>query len=472
MSLDVLARTGHAPLVRTALDAMRAGGIWDQLGGGFHRYSTDERWLVPHFEKMLYDNALLLRLYVDGWRAFGDDRYADTARAIAAYVEREMTSPGGGFYATQDADSEGAEGKFFVWTAEQVDEACGGDADAARAAKRVWGIEARGNFEESGATVLSLVEAPRDAAEAEALERARRAMFAARERRPRPFRDEKILACWNGLSIGALAEAGAALGEAGLVDAAVRAMRDVEQKLVVRTAQGARVERHCKDGVVKGPGFLDDYAYLGDAALDLYEATGEAHWVGLARSLADAILARFHDPAGRGFFYVADDAEKILVRAKDAYDHATPSAASVASRLLLRLGSLVDPKYTLPAERAIEGMAPAAADNPMGMGSAVCLVDRLVRGSVDVVLVGPRTSEATRALARAVASAPIADRVLAWADPADPAALEACAALAEGKAALPEPSAYVCRGRTCSLPVSAPADLARLLTEKTNTEQE
>jgi uncharacterized protein YyaL (SSP411 family) len=464
MSLDVLARTGHAPLVRKALDAMRAGGIWDQLGGGFHRYSTDERWLVPHFEKMLYDNALLLRLYVGGWRAFGDDRYADTARAIAAYVEREMTSPGGGFYATQDADSEGAEGRFFVWTPEQVDEACGDDVEAARAAKRVWGIEARGNFEESGSTVLSLVEAPRDAAEAEALERARRAMFAARERRPRPFRDEKILACWNGLFIGALAEAGAALGEARLVNAAVRAMRDVEEKLVVFTAQGARVERHCKDGEVKGPGFLDDYAYLGDAALDLYEATGEAHWVGLARSLADAILARFHDPTGRGFFYVADDAEQILVRTKDAYDHATPSAASVASRLLLRLGSLADPKYTSPAEGAIEGMAPAAADNPMGMGSAVCLVDRLVRGAVDVVLVGPRTSETTRALARTVVRAPIADRVVAWADPADPAALEACAALADGKPARPEPSAYVCRGRACSLPVSEPADLARLLT--------
>jgi uncharacterized protein YyaL (SSP411 family) len=202
---------------------------------------------------------------------------------------------------------------------------------------------------------------------------------------------------------------------------------------------------------------------VGDAALDLYEATGEPHWVVLARALADAILARFHDAANGGFFYAAEDAEKILVRTKDAYDHATPSAASVAARLLLRLGSLVDPKYAAPAEKAIEGMAAAAADNPMGMGSALCLVDRLVRGSVDVVLVGPRSSDATRALARTAYGAALRDRVLAWADPADASALEACAALAEGKPSRPEPVAFVCRGRACSLPIEEPGQLAKLL---------
>ena len=163
MSLDVLLRGGDLARVRKALDGMRDGGIWDHLGGGFHRYSTDERWLVPHFEKMLYDNALLLRLYVDAWRATGEARYADTARGIAAYLLREMQSPDGGFYSTQDADSEGEEGKFFVWTPREVDAACAGDDEAARAAKRVWGIDAEGNFEGSGATVLSLVEAPADA---------------------------------------------------------------------------------------------------------------------------------------------------------------------------------------------------------------------------------------------------------------------------------------------------------------------
>jgi len=464
MSLEVLLRGGEHTRVRRALDAMRAGGIWDQLGGGFHRYSTDERWLVPHFEKMLYDNALLLRLYVDGWRAWHDAEHAGTARAITGYVAREMTSPEGGFYATQDADSEGEEGKFFVWTPRDVDEACAGDDDAARAARRVWGITPDGNFEESGATVLSVVERPRDAREAEALERARRAMFQARDRRPKPFRDEKILASWNGLMIGALADAGAALGEPSIVAMATRAMELVEARLVAREGDTrARVLRHLKDGTARGPGFLDDHAFIGDAALDLYEATADPRWVGLARAVAEGILAHFYDAAGEGFFFTPDDGESLLVRAKDPYDHAVPSGASVASRLLLRLGTLVDARYARVAERAVEALAPAAAENPLGMSGTIGLIDRLVRGSVDVVLVGPRASDSTRALAREIFRAPLHDRVLGWADPADPRALQACSAMAEDKPGQAEPVAYVCRGRACSLPLREPAELSRAL---------
>jgi uncharacterized protein len=465
MSLDVLLRAGdHARVART-LDAMRSGGIHDQLGGGFHRYSTDERWLVPHFEKMLYDNALLLRLYADGRRALGDAKYAETAAAIAAYVEREMTSHDGGFYSTQDADSEGEEGKFFVWTPHEVDEACTGDDEAARAAKRVYGITEQGNFESSGATVLSLVDSPRDPAEAAALERARAAMWRAREARPKPTRDDKILASYGSLMISALADASGVVGPE-LGKAAERALRFVEKTLVSRVDTGvARVLRHVKDGVVKGPGFLDDHAFVGEAALDVYEITGDPHWVALARAIAEAILAHFYDPTDPAFFFGPDDGEAILVRAKDRYDHAIPSGASVACRLLLRLGTLADPKFTEPGVRVIEALAGAAADNPFGMSSALGLVDRLVRGSVDVVLVGPRTSDATRALAREVLRAYLPDRVVAWADPADPRALEACKALAEGKPVHAEPVAYVCRGRTCSPPVRDPEELAALLAE-------
>jgi uncharacterized protein len=465
MSLDVLSRGGQIDRVRKALGAMRAGGIWDQLGGGFHRYSTDERWLVPHFEKMLYDNALLLRLYTDGWRATRDEQHAHTARAIAAYLAREMTSPGGALYATQDADSEGEEGRFFVWTPAQVDAVLAGDVDAAQAAKRVWGIDEHGNFEESGSTVLSLVESPADAKEAEALERARRAMFDAREKRPKPFRDEKILASWNGLAIGALADAGVALDEPSLLAAAARAMAYLQEHLIERDAQGrARVKRLAKDGVARGQGFLDDHAYVADAALDLYEATGEPRYVALARSLADAILAHFHDVEGECFFFTPDDGESLLVRAKDPYDHAVPSGGSTANRVLLRLAALVDEAYGAPATRAIERLASAAADNPGGMSASVCLADRLVRGSVDVVVVGPRSSDATRALVREVFRAPLHDRVVAWVDPADPQSLAACAAIGRDKPARAEPVAYVCRGRTCSAPVSEPVELAKLLT--------
>ncbi len=466
MSLDVLLRTGDVARVRKALDGMRAGGIWDHLGGGFHRYSTDEHWLVPHFEKMLYDNALLLRLYVDAWRVTRDERYAETARAIAVYLTREMTSPEGAFYATQDADSEGEEGRFFVWTPEQVDEACAGDAEAARAAKRVWGIDAQGNFEGRAETVLSLVSPPSDPEETAALERARRAMFDAREKRPKPFRDEKILASWNALTIGALADAGGALGETAMLAAAARAMDYVERVLLAPEGQSrARVLRLAKDGAAKGSGFLDDHAYVADAALDLYDATGAARYVQLARRLADSILVHFHDEKEGGFFFTPDDGESILVRAKDPYDHAVPAGATVACRVLLRLGALVDERYAATATRSVERLAGAAADNPMGMSGTLSLVDRLVRGSVDVVLVGARGSEPTRSreLERAPMRAYLPDRVMAWVDPSDPASIEACRLLAEGKPAEPQPAAYVCRGRTCSLPVQTAEELAKLL---------
>jgi hypothetical protein len=471
--IQVLFRADDVARVRKTLDAMRTGGIWDHLGGGFHRYSTDEKWLVPHFEKMLYDNAQLLRAYADGWRTTGEPLYERTAGEIAAYVAREMTSPGGAFYSTQDADSEGEEGKFFVWTPREIDEACAADPDAARAAKVAFGVTAEGNFEGGGATVLSTPSSIDDVAKAlgttpraaeEALERARRAMFEAREKRPKPFRDEKILASWNGLMAGALAEAGAALGQPAMIASAVRALVFVEEKLLVPEGDTlSRVLRHVKGDAVRGPGFLDDHAFVGDAALDLYEATGEPKWVDLAQRLAEAILAHFHDAKDGGFFFTPDDGETILVRAKDPYDHAVPSGASVAARLLLRLGTLVDPKYAEPATRAIEALAPAAVANPLGMSLTVCLADRLVKGSVDVVLVGKRDDERTRALARAVHRAPLADRVLAWADPTDARAIQMCRAIAEGKSAESAPVAYVCRGRTCSLPLRDAAGLSEEL---------
>jgi len=475
MALDLLLRAGDLGRVRKTLDAMRAGGIWDQLGGGFHRYSTDERWLVPHFEKMLYDNAQLLRLYVDAWRATGEPRYGRTTQEIADYVAREMTAPQGGFFATQDADSEGEEGKFFVWTPADVEAACAGDERAIGVAKLVFDITDRGNFEQSGATVLSLDTPVATAAGAlglspeeaeQAFARARSAMLAARERRVRPFRDEKILASWNGLLVGALSTAGAALGQPTMLQAATRALSFIEQALVVRESAGrARVLRHSKDGIAKGPGFLDDQAFVANAAVDLYEATGEPHWVRFARAIAESMLLHHHDEAGAGFFFTADDGEKILVRPKDAFDHATPSGVAMACRLLLRLGTLVDARYTDIATRVVERLAPAAFDNPLGMSVTVALVDRIVRGSVDVVLVGPRQSAATRALAQAVQRTYVRDLVLAWADPSDPAALEACSALAQDKREASGPVAYVCRGRSCSAPLGDPEELAQSLRE-------
>jgi len=441
--------------VKRALDKMRAGGIWDHLGGGFHRYSTDEKWLVPHFEKMLYDNALLLRAYTDGFRLFGDAAYAATARAIAAWVAREMTHENGAFYSTQDADSEGREGKFFVWSPAEVRAAAGADADVALEA---FGVTDAGNFDdphggERGKTVLFAAKSPSDA---EALERARKAMWAVREERIKPFRDEKILTSWNALMIGALAESAGALDEPDFLARAKRAYAFVRTSLA---KDGMRLARLVKDGVVKGEGFLDDYAYLANAALDLYEASGSPEYLEDAAALSAQILGRFHDREGGGFFFAPADAEALIVRAKDTFDSAVPSGAASAIRAFLRVGAIADEKYMRVAEQEIERAAEAAVENPFAFGHLLANVDRLARGSVDVVLVGKDLG----ALAKVAYSRYVPHRNLVWIDPNDARSAAAAKVLAEGKTAKNEALAYVCRGRACSLPLTNPDDLARAL---------
>jgi len=481
MALDLLQRRAALDgdeqaraRVKRALDGMLAGGVYDQLGGGFHRYSTDERWLVPHFEKMLYDNALLLRLYADGFRATGDARYAECAREIAAYVAREMTSPEGAFYATQDADSEGEEGRFFVWDPEEIDAALAGDDAAAKMAKTVYGVTPHGNFEESGKSVLSLVETldaaatklglARPVAE-KALARARARLFEVRDERVKPFRDEKVLASWNGLMIGALANASLALGETELAERAERAFAFVEKRLMERQGAKLRVLRHAKGEVVKGPGFLDDHAFVADAAIDLYEATGNPRYVAVARAIADAAIAHFWDG---GFYFTPDDGEKLIVRPKDVFDHAVPSATSIACKVLLRLGTLAEPPYLDYAEKELARLAGPASENPFGMSQTVALCDRLARGGVEVVIAG--SGEAARTLGAAAARRYVPDLTLAWLVPGDRASLEACAQLAEGKSAAADgPRAYVCKGRSCSLPLAAADAVAQALATPATT---
>ncbi len=477
---DGVARDG----ARLALESMRSGGIWDHLGGGFHRYSTDDRWLVPHFEKMLYDNALLLRSYVDAYRVF--DRaphFESTVRDLVRWVDREMTDPSGGYYASQDADSEGEEGKFFVWNPAAVREAIGErderDERAVKVALDYFGVTEDGNFvehgRETGMTVLHesrplrAVAARLDISEVDAtalLEHAKQRLFEAREERPKPFRDEKILTSWGALMIGAMAEAGAAMHDAAMIASAARALSLLEEKLVTKSGTGeaarARALRLVKGDVVKGPGFLDDHSYLANAALDVYEVTGDPSRVVLARALVDAMVDAFWED-GEGFFFTPKDGETLITRSKDPYDNAAPSGASMACRALLRLGALLDEKYTKLGERELLRLAPQAIANPLGFGQTLCELDRLVRGSVDVVLVGPRTDPRTNALADTVFAKWIPNRTVAWLDPSDPASLAACSLLAAGKPAKDVPVAYVCRGRTCSHPVSLPAELLTLL---------
>ena len=474
-TLDADEASGHRVL--RALRAMSRGGIHDQLGYGFHRYSTDETWLVPHFEKMLYDNALLLELYAQAFAARGRAEDRQVAAGIVTYLDREMTGADGAFYATQDADSEGHEGKFFVWKEEEIRAALPDDPLAAAVAIACFGVTEEGNFEEpgqpkDGASVLARAVLATEPEEIAAFERARARLFVIRELRPKPFRDEKVIASWNGLMIRALAYAGGALDEPSWVTRAETAFATVMARLAGRDERGVRLDRLYKGEVVRGPGFLDDYSYLAAAALELYENTGKPEYVSRARELAEAIVARFGaakrddgDEDGR-LFFTPGEGESLIHRSRDPYDQAVPNAAAVAYEVFLRLGSLLGGDWATRAAAPLETLAAEAMKMPLALGHAVGALDRLVRGAVEIVIVGPPGDAAVAALARAALAVYVPNRVVAWLDPQSAASRSACAALADGKvdtAGTLVPAAYVCRGSTCSLPVTTAEALTKLL---------
>ena len=453
--------------VKHALDAMQAGGIHDQLGGGFHRYSTDERWLVPHFEKMLYDNALLLRLYANGFRVFSDQAYAQTARDIVTWLSREMTRDDGLFFSAQDADSEGEEGKFFAWTAQELASALGDDGPLACA---FWGVTKAGNFaepgnERRGASVLSrgmTIEelaaehgcSPPDAHAS--IERSRTTLFALRSKRAKPFRDEKVMVSLNALMICALADASSALDEPGWLEVALGAFERL-WSLATTTNDGARLARYIKDADVVGAGFLEDYAYLGNAALDLYEACGEPELVAKARALAAAIDRRFRDHAAGGFFLAHIDGEPLIVRSKDSFDHSMPSGAASASLLFLRLGTMADDASLAIAEQEISRWGKSAED-PFGHASSVLAVDTLARGFTEVVILGDSLEE-LRPWRRLLGAEPLVHSLIAQVDRSRATSIAVVTRLIEGKTSRGGVAAWVCQAKACSPPFTTPSGL-------------
>ena len=466
MSLDVLLRayrrTGDEQWlsrVTQSMDAMIDGGIHDQLGGGFHRYSTDARWRVPHFEKMLYDNALIGRLLVDVWRVSRERRYRDTCLELLDYVEREMSAPEGGFYATQDADSEGREGAFFVWAPSQLGALLG--AEDAALAERYYGVDEAGNFE-GGTTVLHRtrpVSALCNAEENEESVRSRLAtirekLFAARELRPKPFRDEKIIASWNGLMAATFAEAGAAFGERRLVARAEKALAHVRKHLWRAPA----LARTFKDGIAQDRGFLVDYAEVANAALDLYEASFRQDWADWSRVLADAALDRFWCGKTERLFF-SEPSEDLLVRDEDHVDSEVPSATSSMLRLLLRLDALLEAgPYREVAERVLARRAPSAVDQPMAYGQLVGVIDHWIHGPSHVLFVGDgKADEEIEKLANAARAAYVLDRMLVRAEDR-PERVDGLL----GQSAR-RPGAYVCRNRVCSAPTRDPNALEQLL---------
>jgi len=431
----------EAMAVRT-LDAMAAGGIHDHLGGGFARYATDTEWLVPHFEKMLYDQAGLLRAYLHGWQVTGDPRYREVMDGIVGYVARDLTHPGGGVYSAEDADSEGVEGKFYVWTPEQVTEAVGaGSPDVAAAAASWFGIAPGGNFE--GATILRRpVGAPLSGSGA--VEEGRRRLLAARGLRVRPGLDDKVLTEWNAMYASALAEAAAATGSDAWADAAVGIGEFLLAHLV--DTRGRWLRSWQPDGGARHLAYAADHAWLVECFTRLSELTGEAVWLDRAAATADALIERFADPEGGGFFTTASDAEQLIVRTKDVFDGATPSANAVAALALARLGALTGTAtYTGHARRIVDLLGHLLTRHPTAFAHTVLTADLLSRGCTEVVVTGDRAD-----LVAEYRRAWRPDAVLAWGEPTG-SPLWAGRALG---------LAYVCRDYACRVPATDPAGLA------------
>jgi uncharacterized protein YyaL (SSP411 family) len=447
---------------------MADGGIYDHIGGGFHRYSVDAHWLVPHFEKMLYDNAELPRLYLELFQATGEPACGRVVRETLDYLLREMRHEEGGFYAATDADSEGEEGKFFVWTPAEV--AAVVEPGDVELVSRYWDITEEGNFEGKNIAHVTLTveqiakffgRSPESAAAA--IAEARRRLFAARSLRVPPGRDDKILTSWNALAIGTLAEAGRVLDETRYV-AAAEAAADFLWSEVRR--DGSLLHGWAK-GRAKQGAFLDDHAFLAAACIDLYEATGDSRHLARARELAGALEERFRDEAGGGYFFTSHDGESLIVRTKSGADGSIPSGNAVAAVALLRLHTLTGEKHFRErAEEILRIYQAAATENAFGYTTWLEALERWSEGATEVVIVGPRETPDAQALWRATAERWIPHRTLVW---VESGASDVPAVARDRPAVAGRATAYVCRNFSCSRPVHTPAELLALLDERPNS---
>jgi uncharacterized protein YyaL (SSP411 family) len=470
MTLEFLLRChlrgyeGSLEVVKVTLDRMASGGTYDQVGGGFHRYSTDRMWLVPHFEKMLYDNAQLARVYLHAWQLTERERFREVTLETLEYLLREMRHPEGGFFSSQDADSEGVEGKFFVWSHDELVRKAGENGELVA---RYFGATPEGNWE--GTNVLWRPRPAEEVAEEagvpvekllQGLEGARSRLFAAREGRTHPATDDKVLASWNGLAILAFAEAGRVLGEARYVEAAEGAAGFILSSL--RRDDG-RLLRAWRDGRTSGPGYADDYAMMAAACLSLYETTFDVRWISEARSLAGDLIRLFQAPDG-GFFQTGSDAEALVVRPKELFDNAVPSGNSVAAEVLQRLALLTgDADLEKAGVAALRPARPLMTRAPSMLGYALSALDLYLADSKEVAIVGDPTSEETKALVEEVWHRYLPHTVLAAKAPDEEEAARTVPLLAGREPLDGKPAAYVCERFACQRPVSDPKELAAQL---------
>ena len=455
MLVDFLLRTHRRTGNPRALDMathtlrrMAAGGIYDQLGGGFHRYAVDAIWLTPHFEKMLYDNALLARAYLDAWQAVRDPEFLRVALETIEFVRRELLAPEGGFFSSLDADSEGEEGRFYLFTAAEIRELLGEDAEAFA---RVFDVSEPGNFE--GRSILHVI--GEDAGGVMA--RARPRLMAARERRTRPRRDEKVLAAWNGLMLRAVSDAARVLDRRDLLQLA----RANAAFLLNQMENRGRLRRSYKDGRAGPAGFLEDQAAVADGLLSLYEAGFETRWLDAVRSLCMAMIRDFWDEAAGAFFDTARDHETLVVRPQDPTDNATPSGTSMAADVLLRAGTLLGEAGWVDCARSVlERLGSLAAQTPTAFGRLLAVLDFHLGRPVEIALIGDPGGADTAELLREVRNRYLPNRLLAQAptgDGVDIPLLERRGRL-ESRA-----TAYLCEGFVCQAPTTDPAELGRQL---------
>jgi uncharacterized protein len=466
-------RTGQSEALEMVLQTCRKmaeGGLYDQLGGGFHRYSTDATWLVPHFEKMLYDNALLSRLYLHVYQLMGQEFHRRIAAETLDYVVREMTDRRGGFYSTQDADSEGHEGKFFVWTPSEVEEILGPEDAALFCA--YYDVTEEGNFE--GKNILHVSRSPEEVAQAlgvkieyltKTLRDGRQKLFEARESRIKPGRDEKQLTAWNGLMLASFALAAVVLEREDYADVARKNARFVLDQL----RRDGLLLRTYKDGQAKLNGYLEDYAFFADGLIALYEATGELEWLREARTLADKMIDEFWDEDEGGFFYTGKSHEELIVRSKDYFDNATPSGNNVAADVLLRLAVLTgNEDYQRRAVTIFRLLNDAAKRYPSAFGRALAALDFHLSSPKEIVIIGPRESPDTQALLREVWKRYLPNKVVAQSAPGDEGAAEVVPLLRERHVIENRATAYVCENYTCQQPVTTAAELEKQLSKMKN----
>ena len=454
-------------MLERTLQKMARGGMYDQLGGGFHRYSTDAVWLVPHFEKMLYDNALLARVYLHAYQVTGNDFYRRICQETLDYMLREMTSPEGGFYSAQDADSEGEEGKFFVWTQDEVANLLGPEDGPIFSA--YYDVTDGGNFE--GKNILQVAQdadvvADQQGITVEQLEdvlaRGRATLFAAREQRIKPLRDEKVLTGWSGLALTVFAEAASVLRHPPYRQVAERA---AEFLLTALRRDDGRLLRTYKDGQAKLLGYLEDYGALAEGLILLHEATGSLRWLQEAQSLAEGMLTLFWDDSTAGFFDTGSDHEQLVARPRDFFDNAAPSGASLAVNVLLRLAVLMgEERYSRPAVRMLEKLSVPMKNYATAFGYLLCGLDTYLARRHEVVIVGDPADEATRALRDEATRRYAPNDALLIIDPGQNDEASAAWPLLQGRTLVDgKPAAYVCENYACQLPVTEPEALAAQL---------